>query len=465
MNQAQENYFDRKIREKLGDAGAEAPLAWGEMEVLLQRRRRSLFFWLRGFLISDLLVLGVCMAFFELSVSGLTGIDPASKRKAGSGSERMDPDTKTQPAAEPFEKTRQAWQNDPVSGKNAKPISTFHDKDPDANRQNSTKNKRGGCSSWVPGNTVRTGPSSGDPLPGKAVGQEPDMPGAGWIGTRSDKHALETEETKAVVPGHESKNEKAAATGPAVGLKTDYSGAGDAPDERNERMSTLRKLTSPVHQVNCCDEATVTRHAEELKVEEDELRPAIIRVYGMAGMENLAFESRLTEIDEIIVRKNWNAMYGAGLRIGYALSPGFSVHLGMELTRRNMKVLVIGLSDSSEFSSAVSMLTVPFQLQWALPKGRFVISPVVGLDWNKRSTVNLRRSLEDDEPPFSSEAYLKETRTFIAPRIGCQLFLRCSDHLDAFTGMHYRLAIPLGKDKISGNIFDFQMGISLHRKQ
>lgn len=496
MNDAQENYFDQKIRNKLEGVETTAPFSWAEFEKKPVRKRRFLLFYLRGFLLSDIILLSLLgtLTFTQMKsdVVYKTGADKFSQ----SSLENINHND-----LEKNENTDLKWNSQGVNNDINSPVdlesgAVTQDGSLEVNKSKTVRlhaekiSKKEGSAKKVRLNkmnvtglpaTVGVEIKSVEATVNKAVVQMNN----GVRSLKTNNNAISNSTVNA------KRSENIPVINNAISMNEQQIPA--------EQMTHMKKREwifdpSPTPVVKSGSNKPGAKITEGVS-------PTFVSVYGIAGVEKITSSSKLSTQDQIAFQNKWISNTGLGLSLGYAISEHWTAHFGMEYSRRKVDfrlfsrlvetelkysdtltyyiyypfqppqtVLVIKnvydtiiTHDSTEYSSFVTVLSMPVFVKYNYPVGKFTLQPYGGFGWNVRTTTKVTRDLNTESPVFRSDGYLKEKHSYVTVNIGSLISLRCSKNVDVFAGTDFRLAVPMGADEIKGKSFTVNLGLTLHR--
>ena len=501
MNE-QEKYFDRKIAGRLENAGVDAPFSWEEMDRLLNQRNRRWMIWLRGFFFSDLLIAGL------LVFGAMNGV----------------PDHHTAPAAAEVVTMTEHASTTTMSG--ASPIQsspTVEDEGAEKTADETTVDR----AAIVPSSSSGRGSRSMANANRNAVESEAlsvvkknaeNIPVAEsalksmkTVKSRAKAASTHINKTENTVTSHANTSsfvERTTADNSKnliadAGINPLSSAAEKSPvtitQEDDRFITPLQKLPPAQLPHQRYEDVSVPTGKKGAKMQEDELGPALISVYGTGFLEKVNYQSLLSADEQLDFQRKLHAGSGFGMMLGYQMNPRYSLHIGLEFTRReiafdwtttgvqtNMMVdsqwVQIITPDTSYFTldfdttyfsqavreklgytASVSVMTVPIVLHYTIPAGSWIWSPYAGLEYNSRTATRLIRKYNPEENISVNESNLKETWNYFSLRGGIKLARRLNANVDVFSGFDFRYNIPVNRQNLKGGAFNLQLGLVLHR--
>lgn len=483
----QEDYFDRKITERLKYAGADAPLSWPEMQELLEKSSRRSWLGWYGFFFAVLLGGGLLFYVYRPSGGSLL---PGE--------------------ATPVAVVQQTQESAPAAFNGFPSAPSAAGKEPgwqDGSQAPSAEYPTG--RKWMLQNG-HSGPRPAENNAGSAGINPPASVPAASIGRGGEPvlHAAKRQQLNRyhrthhaaalqdMPPADISSARQNPATKEAVALNTVSDNrilSGEEPITRMRRRELL--LRDPVFPAAL--PGINTKAAPQLQ--EDALLPAVISVFGTMGIEYVNYQSLLSPTEQVNFQQSWQAGNGFGMLLGYGIKKHWSLHLGIEYTRRETGFVYKTLAlqrrleidtgmvevqgpDSTyfvttydttvvvdktpvqlDYSAGVSVVSVPLLLHYTVVSGRWLLLPFAGVEYNARTTYRLIRKFDEERFVVINEAGLKETQSYLSVRGGFKVVHRLSQQLDVFGGLDGRYLLPLSSDKINGGGVNILFGIMIHR--
>ena len=501
MNE-QEKYFDRKIAGRLENAGVDAPFSWEEMDRLLNQRNRRWMIWLRGFFFSDLLIAGLLVFGALKGVSDHHTAQVAAEvvtmteqvsttTMSGSSPIQSSPTVEDEGAEKTADETtgdRAAIVPTPSSGIGSRSMANANVKsiEPEevALSENNVANVPSAKSASRAVNAVKSRAKA------------------------ASSHINKTENTIASHANTSSSVERTTADNSKnliadAGINALPSAAEKSPvtitQEDDRFITPLQKLPPAQLPHQRYDDVSVPTGKQGAKMQEDELGPALISVYGTGFIEKVNYQSLLSANEQLDFQRKLHAGSGFGMMLGYQMNPRYSLHIGLEFTRRELafdwttagvqtNIMVdsqwvqiitpdtnyytwdFDTSYSSQavreklgYTASVSVMTVPVVLHYTIPAGSWIWSPYAGLEYNSRTATRLIRKYNPEENISVNESNLKETWNYFSLRGGIKLARRLNANVDVFSGFDFRYNIPINRQNLKGGAFNLQLGLVLHR--
>lgn len=515
----QEEYFDRKIAGRLENAGIEAPLTWEEMNLLMNPTRRRWRVWVRGFFFSDLLLFGLLLFSSLQTDRPFTGI-PASDIRDGDAVQITSSSNIT--SAEVL---------------NEQPVVSGEGSDADThqisgNSHFATTNRTASIDDQSVVTNKTTGISKGkrkkkqqSHAPAALAAQRMDPSAEKSISTVSDYVHHSTVAEKAPDGGSwkskvtSSRKSAAAAMHnrkPADDHQNDHPidrnvdrkmAGGDVEKEAitlvsgmmNESIRTMQvREYFPETHVRLVD-SVIQSGMEGAQTQHEAPGPTLISVYGTGFLEKVNYTSLLAADEQLDFQRKVHGGMGYGMMLGYRMKGRFSLHFGLEFTRRDftfnwtttglqtdraidsqyVKILTPDTSyfiwdydttytttpvrEKIGYSASVSVLTIPVVVHYAIVSGAWVWMPYAGVEYNSRTASRLIRKFDPIDQISVNESNLKEVWNYFSLRGGIKLVRRLNANVDVFTGMDVRYHIPINRQNLKGGATYFQLGVILHR--
>ncbi len=502
MNE-QEKYFDRKIAGRLENAEAEAPFSWEEMDQLIHRKNRRGLGWLRGFFFADVLWIGLMIMG---SIQFHEPVKIVAEAGTIAGSATGSPE-KIYSATSDEVQFSQEEQVDSASIFSGSTIAIAGQDKSTITKQAETNQ----ASANVHGYEKSVGAK------GKASLRKAHGDAAASSG---ETIAYRLEENKSRSSAGDEPSKRNTFTGKTAVVKsgnsigqpdgkfvddaeitdvTDHHSIAQTSESKQEALLSMRGRTfQPEPRVTFVD-SVIPSGKQGAKLQEDELSPTLISVYGSGFLEKVNYTSLLTTNEQLDFQRKVHSGMGFGMMLGYQMSPRYSVHLGLEFTRREIAFdwtttgvqtdvavdsqwVQIVTPDTSYFtwdydstfsikavreklgySASVSVLTIPVVVQYAIVNGAWVWSPYAGLEYNSRTATRLIRKYNPDDQVTVNESNLKETWNYFSLRAGIKLIRRLNANVDVFSGLDFRYHIPLNRQNLKGGATYLQLGVILHR--
>lgn len=515
----QEEYFDRKIAGRLENAGIEAPLTWEEMNLLVNPSRKRWRVWVRGFFFSDLLLLGLIVFGSLQTDRAFTGVYANGSRHddlAGmicSYNSHASEKVNDQPfipmlladvhvhnvSAYSELKTvrRPAFT---AAGSTASVITTSLNEG-----KGKEKKQRQEPVALAVQRTVASAEKSistvSDYVHHSIVAEKaPD--GGSWKSkvTSSRKSAAAAMHNRKPADDHQNDH--------PIDRNVDRKLAGGDVEKEaitlvsgmmNESIRTMQvREYSPETRARLVD-SLVTSGMEGAQLQQEATGPTLISVYGTGFLEKVNYTSLLAADEQLDFQRKVHGGMGYGMMLGYRMKGRFSLHFGLEFTRRDftfnwtttglqtdraidsqyVKVLTPDTSyfmwdydttyttttvrEKIGYSASVSVLTIPVVVHYAIVSGAWVWMPYAGVEYNSRTASRLIRKFDPIDQVSINESNLKEVWNYFSLRGGIKLVRRLNANVDGFTGLDVRYHIPMNRQNLKGGATYFQLGVILHR--
>jgi len=515
----QEEYFDRKIAGRLENAGADAPLTWEEMSLLVNPSKSKWRGWLRGFFFTDLLLIGLIVYGALQSHQSYEGNQKNDIRQA-------DP---AQLASSFMNSSAEVLNDQPAVSGMVPDADTYQTS---GNTDFATTNR----TASIDDQSVVTDKTTGI-IEGKRKNkQQPHAPAA-LAAQRMDPSAEKSISTVSDYVHHSTVAEKAPDGGswkskvtssrksapaamhnrkPADDHQNDHPidrnvarkmAGGDVENEAitlvsgrmNESIRTMQvREYFPETRVRLVD-SVIPSGKQGAQLQHEAPGPTLISVYGTGFLEKVNYTSLLAADEQLDFQRKVHGGMGFGMMLGYQMSERYSLHLGLEFTRRDIsfdwtttgvqtdrtidsQYVQVVTPDSSYYSwdydttyststvreklgysASVSVLTIPVVVHYAIVSGAWVWMPYAGVEYNSRTATRLIRKFDPNDQVSVNESNLKEVWNYFSLRGGIKLVRRLNANVDVFTGLDVRYHIPINRQNLKGGATYFQLGVILHR--
>lgn len=501
MNE-QEKYFDRKIAGRLENAEAEAPFSWEEMDQLINRKNRRGLGWLRGFFFADVLSIGLIIMGsiqFHEPVKSVAEAGTIAGSATGSAekvfSAKSDEVTVSQKV--PANSASISSASVAIAGQDKSTIT----KQAETNQASANVHGYGKSDGAKEKASLRKARGDAAASSGETIAYRLEE-------NKSRSSAGDEPSKRNTLTGKKAAIKSGNRVDQSAGKFVDDSKSTGAPDHlsvaqisasKQDALHSMRGRTfQPEPRVAFVD-SVIPSGKQGAKLQEDELSPTLISVYGSGFLEKVNYASLLTANEQLDFQRKVHSGMGFGMMLGYQMSPRYSVHLGLEFTRREIAFdwtttgvqtdvavdsqwVQIVTPDTSYYtwdydstfstkavreklgySASVSVLTIPVVVQYAIVNGAWVWSPYAGLEYNSRTATRLIRKYNPDDQVTVNESNLKETWNYFSLRAGIKLIRRLNANVDVFSGVDFRYHIPLNRQNLKGGATYLQMGVILHR--
>lgn len=506
----QEDYFDRQIADRLSQAGADAPLSWPEMERRINRNNRRGRGWLFGVFGAVILLVVVLMVYTGLRQH------PASGTSAGKA--------ELFPAILPSKNTLgmrlyeapEAHLQGAASGSSSAPgnVMFYQAEAPLSTHAGNTRQVMAvgaATTAAVPAtqrpfvSAVSAKLTAGRTLP--AAVEAAGMRSSSRHGYRGTAGSVAKGKRDAIL-GSSAPGNYRMVTAPGGRRQGNHRLPAKAAEQTAavhnavpvpETLLSIRLREYRSEPCRTGVDAVLPSGIVDTRLQQDELSPALVSVYGTGSIERVNYRSLLAGDEQLDFQQKVYVASGFGMLLGYQMSPRYSVHLGLEFSRREISFdwtttgvqttiaidsqwVQVVTPDSSYYawaydtaystkavrekigySASVAVLTIPVVVHYSIVAGAWIWMPYAGLEYNTRTTTRLIRTYNSEQNISINTANLRETMHYLTGRLGIKLTRRLHTHIDAFTGLDFRYTIPMNRNNFRGASSSLQLGVILHR--